>query len=523
LAARKLTRPVTSSLFYEIYRRMPNDTDFTTVKGLVQGVNFANIARIEHYHTPLDTIDHADPRTLQHHGEQALAMTRALAEAGPELDAAPDRTRDAVWFDVLAFFVVSWPASWTLGIALVALALVVAQTIRLRAWKGGGVGLAASLAASFGALVASIGVGAVLKMFGALPAPWVAHPLPALLSLHIASIAAGSGAAMFVARRSTPRALWAGTWLTWAALGVLVATIAPGASFLFVIPALAAGLAARLPLGVASAVPACAAALLWMPIAIPVHDAMGFAVPALTCVTTILLVSTLPSLIAGAPRRSPAAAAALSVALAIVAVIVPPFSAEHPQRVNVVFRQDADHLTRVFIGASWAHNPWGTAPASMRRALGDPSRVRTETPTPWSAPALASEAPRIDLPSPQVDVVDGSVADGTRRVRAHLRSPRGARTLMVVLPAARRVDVTVMGQSAPPRNGAILFRGVGPEGLEVDFVADGVDAIDVTVLDSTHGVPASSDLARAVVSARPREAAETQEGDVTLTARALRL
>ena len=131
--ARHTDRPVTSSLFYEIYRRMPNDTDFTAVKGFAHGVNLANIARVERYHTPLDTFANADPGTLQHHGDQALAMIRALGAAGPELEAPHDPTHDAVWFDVLASFVVRWPASASLGLALAALALVLGWTIRLRA------------------------------------------------------------------------------------------------------------------------------------------------------------------------------------------------------------------------------------------------------------------------------------------------------------------------------------------------------------------------------------------------------
>src|SRR5262249_39705661 len=51
LVASHLERPVTTSLFYEVYRRMPNDTDFSITKTRGLGVNFANTARIEHYHT----------------------------------------------------------------------------------------------------------------------------------------------------------------------------------------------------------------------------------------------------------------------------------------------------------------------------------------------------------------------------------------------------------------------------------------------------------------------------------------
>ncbi|MBX3190664.1 MAG: M28 family peptidase [Labilithrix sp.] len=517
--AHALTRPVTSSLFSEVYRRMPNDTDFTTVKERVQGVNFANIGGIEHYHTPLDTMANADAGTLQHHGEQALAMTRALAEAGPELDAPVDRSKDAVWFDVLAFFVVRWPVSWTMSLALAALALAIGQSVRMRALPGG-LGLAGSLVALASAIVASVAAGASLKALGALPAPWIAHPLPALISLHGATITAAAAGAAFVARRSTPRALWAGTWLTWSALGVIVAAVAPGASFLFVVPALTAGLAAFLPLGVASAVPACVAALIWVPLAFPLYDALGFVLPPITCVSTSILASTLPPLLAETRARRPFFAGALAVlALIVVARIVPPFSAAHPQRVNVVFRQDAPDDARVFVEASWAHASWGRAPAAMLGALGAlGAQTRTEASTPWSAPAPAAKTDAIAASPPRAEILEAKSAGGQRRVRAHLASTRGARTLMLIFPSARRVDVRVMGQPAPLRDGALLLRGVGPEGLDVDVVADGAEPLDVTLLDSTPGIPAGTraGMAGAVLAARPPEAAQTQEGDITL-------
>ena len=57
-----LERPVTTSLYYEVYRRMPNDTDFSITKQIAGGVNFANIEKIENYHTPHDDLAHADLR-----------------------------------------------------------------------------------------------------------------------------------------------------------------------------------------------------------------------------------------------------------------------------------------------------------------------------------------------------------------------------------------------------------------------------------------------------------------------------
>jgi hypothetical protein len=527
--AQTATRPVTSSLFYEIYRRMPNDTDFTSVKGLAHGVNFANIAGVERYHTPLDSLEHAGAGTLQHHGDQALAMVRALAESGDELDAPHDRARDAVWFDVLATFIVRWPVSASLGLALVALALVAGWSVRMRAW---GIGLVAPLAALLGALAASTLAGVALELCGALPVPWVAHPLPAILLLHLACIGAGLAAASLVARRSSPVAAWAGTWLTWGALGVVTAAFAPGACFLFVVPTLAAGFAAWLRVDVATIIPAFVAAVLWMPLAVLVYDGLGFAVPAVTSIASMLLVTTVPALLSREPwpRRLEVGASAALAAAALAAVVVPVYSADKPQRVNVVFRQDdasegEPPPARVYVEAAWAHMPWGSPPEPMLRALGPSSAVRREAPTPWSTPVPFAEAPRVALDAPRAVVLETTRSASGSHVRVRLVSPRGARTVALVLPEARRTAITVEGQTASPRNGALVLRAVPPEGIEVALDADGDAPIGVALLDVTPGVPSSSDaaLARAVRDARPAEAAQTQEGDVTVVARRIRL
>ena len=129
--ATSLERPVTSSLFYEVYRRMPNNTDFTSFKRIAEGVNFANTAGIADYHTPRDALDAADPGTLQHHGDNLLAMARAFDDA--PLGEGHTKKGDAVWFDVLAFGVVRWPRDWTLPIAIAVFILAAAQAFGLRA------------------------------------------------------------------------------------------------------------------------------------------------------------------------------------------------------------------------------------------------------------------------------------------------------------------------------------------------------------------------------------------------------
>jgi hypothetical protein len=530
--ARNAERPVTSSLFYEIYRRMPNDTDFTSVKSGVQGVNFANIEGVTSYHTPLDSFANADPGTLQHHGDQALAMVRALAESGAELDAPRDASRDAVWFDVLASFIVRWPASASVGLALLAYCLVLGWTIRMRAF---GLGLLTPLATLAAALVASLLVGGLLKYGGAIPVPWVAHPLPAILSLHLACIVAGLAASRLAARRASPQVLWAGTWLTWGALGVVSAMIAPGTCFLFVVPTFVAGFIAWLEIDLAAALPALVAAVLWLPIAILAVDGLGLVIPAVACISSTMLVTTLPPLGArpdGTPpprwhRRLGLAAAAVVVALVLAATLVPVYSAEAPQRVNVVFRQDdawegSTPSSRVFVEAAWATMPWGKPPEAMVRALGEPSSVRSAAVLLPGAPRVPyAEVRRIDVAPPTAEVLSSTPRGNGKMVRVRLASPRGARTLVVELPPDGGVHVLVEGETALPRNGLLVLRAVPAEGVVLDIAIDGGRRAALTLLDVTPGLPSpdAAPVAHDVLRARDARGVQTQEGDVTLVAR----
>jgi hypothetical protein len=74
--------PFTNSLAYEVYRRMPNDTDFTPFREAgVQGMNFAAIDNAHVYHQSFDTPENLSESTLQHHGLHALSALRYFGGA----------------------------------------------------------------------------------------------------------------------------------------------------------------------------------------------------------------------------------------------------------------------------------------------------------------------------------------------------------------------------------------------------------------------------------------------------------
>ena len=52
---------MSNSLYYFIYKLLPNDTDFTVFKAAgYEGLNFALIGDVERYHTPQDDFAHLD-------------------------------------------------------------------------------------------------------------------------------------------------------------------------------------------------------------------------------------------------------------------------------------------------------------------------------------------------------------------------------------------------------------------------------------------------------------------------------
>ncbi len=510
--ASRLERPFTSSLFYEVYRRMPNDTDFTAIKRVAAGFSLGNVGSIENYHTPLDRLETSDLGTLQHHGQNVLGLARALDDA--DINApAPGK---AVWFDVLSFFVVRWPASWTVALAALTLAFVVVQSIRMYAWGSGLLVAPASMAAS---IATTAGLGWTLGALGAVPTPWIASPVAALVAVHLAAFSAAALVMVGFGRRASPRSMWAGAWIAWALLGLALASVAPGASYLFVVPAAVAAVFAPLPFRATCILPAAAAAVLWFPLASPLYDALGLVLAPLPALPTIVLATTLAPMVPGERPRLPLVGFAGTALVALVALFVAPFSTTHPQRVNVAFRQDDEGPGRVFVEAAWGYRPWGKPPPSMMQALGPVKG--DDFAMPHAARMPFAETTRIDAVPPEAILLDGGSDRGRRRVHARVRSRRSAPTVFVTMPSGRSVDVKYKSLPVTPRSGTLVLLAVPPEGVEIELDASGSEPIAVGVLDLTYDVPEG--LARAVQGARPPQAIPTQEGDVTVVGTVARL
>ncbi len=108
-----------TSFAYEIYRRMPNDTDLTVFKrGGLAGMNFAFIEHPEFYHTAQDTPARLDPRSLQEQGRYALSLARRFGNE----DLRGRVSGDAVYFPTPFTSLIVYPARWVKPVAWLAIA-----------------------------------------------------------------------------------------------------------------------------------------------------------------------------------------------------------------------------------------------------------------------------------------------------------------------------------------------------------------------------------------------------------------
>ncbi|MGA9270212.1 MAG: M20/M25/M40 family metallo-hydrolase, partial [Lutimonas sp.] len=114
------SRPFSNSLFYSVYKLLPNDTDLTVFRknANVQGYNFAFIDDHFDYHTAQDSYERLDRNTVQH---QASYLVPALAHFSMEDLNGLSADSDLVFFNFPGAGLISYPFSWVLPMCIIGL------------------------------------------------------------------------------------------------------------------------------------------------------------------------------------------------------------------------------------------------------------------------------------------------------------------------------------------------------------------------------------------------------------------
>lgn len=238
------SHPVANSLSYEIYKRLPNDTDFTVFKRAgYPGLNFAFIDGVVHYHTASDDLRNLDRGSLQHEGDYAVELGRWFGNA----DEIKTGQGNAIYFDILGRVLVHYsPRTETL--LLIAAAMLMAWMF-FRGFRQGNLG-AASLALSMVVLLVGIiavpAVSFVVQRIAGLLAARFQHVRASTLNYGGYHVAAATAFGMAVAsvlyiwaiKRFGPVNVAAATLLVWFSLALSSHIWVPGMSYLWTCPLL---------------------------------------------------------------------------------------------------------------------------------------------------------------------------------------------------------------------------------------------------------------------------------------------
>ncbi|MEA3046266.1 MAG: hypothetical protein QOJ53_598 [Sphingomonadales bacterium] len=508
-------RPMANSLSTGLYALIPNSTDVAVFDARPWTIlNFAVIGNETRYHSAGDDLAALDLRSLQHMGEQALAVTR-LAASG----AAPAAEGERLYTDVLGRGMIVLPLTFGLVLLGVLTVFFLVEGWRRRALGMPLLAMAAALAGSAALAFAGHFLVQLLR-----PGDyWRAFPLATTSAVYASAIAACVIALLYVARTRERTRLRPAYWLLFCLLGAALCFVAPGAAIYFLLPPLAAGLGMSGRRWFASSEQAgaiIAAVLLYLTLgpALGLFEDLMNGGP-LWAFAPLGAAIMLPALIELGPllaRARPLLAAALAIDVAIagwiVAGLMPAYSDDRRQLFTIEYVRDAE-------GARFAVNNDG-APIPL-----DAAWQRTEMPYAtrrrWAAPA-----PAIPVAAPMVTLVAQQPVEGGRRLRLRLAA-NGAETIGLIAPpeaglraAGAASFMRRFGQGAATDKYYLRCIGRACDGAEIDLVVGGVAPVEFTLIGTRSGLPA---VAAPLVRARPATARAQYGPDATITVGRIRL
>lgn len=243
--------PVAYSFASEMYKKMPNDTDFTELKITKKlGYNFANMGGLEAYHAAIDRVENIDEETIRHFGNYALPLVkRFMMMDEKEFQALEDSKGDAIYFPLMKKTLVVYSEKLVMPLMVVLLILTVAiffisfkkQVTQIK-------GLIFSLIASIGSLVSififyfllirlltivyNVGIDEDgIVMFGTYD-PWI------LTLLVILAIVLSFFLAKWMSKKCGTVNFAISTQVLWVVLAVISSLTFKGISYAFTIPAI---------------------------------------------------------------------------------------------------------------------------------------------------------------------------------------------------------------------------------------------------------------------------------------------
>lgn len=502
--------PFASSLMYDIYRLMPNDTDLTVFKRAgTPGLNFAYLSGALHYHTNRDSLETIDERSVQHHGTYALNLARHFGNVSLEKTAAAD----GVYFDLLGTTLLTYSGFWILpllGLALLAFVgvAILGRRRGLLSAKGTLVGLLLFL------LSIVLSAGLVTGMSWTLRKQNADYNSLSNASLYMAGFVAlalgiTSGLYLLSGRHVGWNNLSLGALLGWLLLATASAFYLPGGSYLFTWPLLfaLAALGFTFARGRDGAqegwrwlVALCAGTLpgllLLSGTTYLIFLGLGLSMPGLVVALAVILLGLLVPFLKvfgdGRARLLPGLSLLAALAFLLVASYKPIYGGNNPKGNSIYYKLNADTGQAVWESSDRKPDEW-TAQFLSERPEGNAQT---------NAGILVGKAPAADLRPAAVAVIgdEQDEAGNVRRLRLRVTPPSGARVVSLMLNSeAEVVSAVVNGQKlydtadsqkdSDKRGWLLSYTSPPPEGFDLSLDLKPAPQVTLTATSVSDGLP----------------------------------
>ncbi|HEX7286794.1 MAG TPA: M20/M25/M40 family metallo-hydrolase [Candidatus Angelobacter sp.] len=518
--SRTVRSPVANSLSYEIYKRLPNDTDFSVFKRAgYPGLNFAFIDEVVHYHTLMDSGQNLDPGSLQHEGDYAVDLARWF---GDSLEDNLKSQGSVTYFDLLGMVLIRYSSSaGVVFLALTALLLVAAIVQGFKkscmTVKGLLSGMVIMLLAVFAAAAVSFAAQYLVAMLGNGSRAVLAGEFYNSGTYVTAFAALGLGTAFLfwnaAARRLGPDNLAMSGLVLWFILLLVTSVVAPGAAYLLLWPLFLALVAWNVKLfkprpgAVLLNLATVAAVILVAPMLHKIFTAFDLGSYLIVgVILTLLAALSVFQLTDGPARRSWLVPGALYVggsALLLVALLFSPrFDRRHPRLDSAFYVSNQDTGSYTWASYDKAPDEWTSQlfhQPIQRQTLPEllPGSPRRLMQTPADPVAIAG---------PSMEILESKAVGSERQVHLRVLSPRHAPIILLFIPQETAViSSSVNGHdlhaaSAAQGGWTMQYYGAPADGIDLMLKMRAAGPLSLRIADVSYGLP---DAATATLKPRP--------------------
>ncbi|MGL5346124.1 MAG: M28 family peptidase [Peptostreptococcaceae bacterium] len=240
-------KPFSYSITPEIYRLLPNGTDFTVfLDNDITGINISVLDGLENYHTPSDNPNNLSEESLQHYGDQVLPVVKEYVSNEKYSNADSFESKDDSIFFTLGNVFIKYSKTINYVLLLVILVGIVllykkfkVESI-LKVFKFTGINLVFTV----GAMGVSYGISRLMAMINNRPFKLTYLPLIKFEGLIILSVIAITFVAYVMVIRklsnkfSEKNEFILGSLVLLLILSIILTIALPGGSYLTVFPAL---------------------------------------------------------------------------------------------------------------------------------------------------------------------------------------------------------------------------------------------------------------------------------------------